>query len=905
MGAVFFPRRKDNTIMKRFIAYLTLAVSGLLMIGATVTSIFVQSKSNIEYSDGRALVYRLSDTTSIEDHPALEDNPQAAKEIAAVMEERLKTAQVSNYDITTIGNDTIKVVLSEQTEENYFQIKTFLSFNGVFALGTETNTYATGDEFLTSEKIYIDFIRDYPTVVIPVDYENENFKAVIEEAKRINDTGDDGPISGRKDARPANDDEEEGKTYVYLAYNFVEGEDRFSEMISGNEDYNAKKAEKLLIKFDIGQIWFDDTEKSIASAIDVDPDGDGNTSYTDIKNATNKARFYTNLLNSEKLDYNVTFIYENIVPAYFESLISYGTKATIAWSRTLIAGIIGIAIINLLLVVFYRWGAVTIATFAIGSSFLGLLFSLIFSVELTLSGIVGFISVIIASISSGIIYMTKVKEECYRGRSLKKANFEGSKKSLLPIVDIHVALIVIGAVIYWLGGTAMISFAAAAVFGGLVSLLLNTLGLKGMMWLLTNTTKFIGKYEIIGVDQKKIPDLMNEEKQSYFGPYQDKDFTKQKKPIGIAAIVIALASTIAMISFGAVQGQLFNHGKNHSEYNYVYFETHAINVSEGTTPTALDSAYVRGVLDNTFYYINGNSGDAKLISYELETEYRRTEIELEESGTVEVTYIYYVAKLDSTLALDVDGYIDYRDIHVEGTLENIFLEYFETQTDDTIATASFKVGERMIITTPESGWVISAVSIAVGFLTLYFLLRYRLSRGLTSLLITALTGAVTLGFYVLTRVIVAETAIFALPLVIFITLLMSVIFMDKDREMAKDDFVRSKDNSYEKRNEIMSKANSLAFAPILLVGLLAGYLAIDFFGFGPSGSSLIYLLVLIGIALGALFVTTLFGPLAQLLFKWFSRTNIKIAKPKKKKKLEVKTKKSAEPEEAIFIGIND
>ncbi len=872
--------------MRRFAAYLTLAISGLIMVGVTFSSTLVQANSNIEYSDGRALVYRLSKENGDE---LTQEDEGASKEMASVMESRLKTAKVSNYDIVTEGDDTLKIVLAQNTEEGYNQVRAYLAFDGTFALGTDTNVMAIGDEFMTSSKAYVSFIKDYPTVVIPINKDSEAFKAVITEAKKINETAN-GEGDGALNVRKADDTK---KTYVYLAYNFVKDEDLISQMIEGNADYDAKKAEKLLIKFDISQIWFDDTETSIATAVEIDSDGDGSYSYTDIKNGTQKANFYCNLLNAEHLDYKVTFLYEYGVPAYFENIIDYNMQATVAWSRTFIAALVGIAIIALLLAVFYRWGAVTIGTFAIGSCYIGLLISLVFSAEFNIAGVIAYLAVAIASIASGVIYMTKLKEECYRGRSLKKANSEASKKSLLPIVDIHVALIVIGACAYWLGGASMVTFAAVVVFGGLASLLLNTLGLKGMMWLLTNTTKFTGNYEVIGVDSNKVPNLLNEEKQSYYGPYDGKDFTKKKKPVGIIAAILFVGSLAGMIAFGAINGSLFNHGSDNTEMNYIYFETK-------TAIGGMDSAYVQGLLDNTHVYVNGADSEATLLKYDLQQTYTRTDTE----DDVTVTYTYLVCSIDSSYETSLEGYIDYKGFHEEGTLDTLFTSFIENHAEDSQATASFKVGERANITVPESSWVIIATAVASGFMWIYFILRYRLSRGLTSLIITGMTGGIALGFFVLTRIIASEALIYALPLIVFVTMVMEVIFMNKDREMAKDDFVRTKDNSYAHRNEIMVKATALSFAPILAVTVLAGYLAIDFFGFGPTATSLIFGVALIGIIIGALLVTTLYGPISQFFFKIFSRVNININRPKKKKKVETKSK-TAEPEEAVFIGIND
>ena len=58
------------------------------------------------------------------------------------------------------------------------------------------------------------------------------------------------------------------------------------------------------------------------------------------------------------------------------------------------------------------------------------------------------------------------------------------------------------------------------------------------MWLDANASSAQGKYNLFGVDQTKVPNLSNEEKQSYFGPYAEKDFTKKSK---LATIISGIA----------------------------------------------------------------------------------------------------------------------------------------------------------------------------------------------------------------------------------------------------------------------------------------------------------------------------------------------------------------------------
>ena len=86
--------------MRRLWSHIVLAATSLLMVGATFATVVTNIDSNIEYSPGRELVFRVSakgddgNPTDAElDKSALSD----VQQIAETMEERLKTANVSRY----------------------------------------------------------------------------------------------------------------------------------------------------------------------------------------------------------------------------------------------------------------------------------------------------------------------------------------------------------------------------------------------------------------------------------------------------------------------------------------------------------------------------------------------------------------------------------------------------------------------------------------------------------------------------------------------------------------------------------------------------------------------------------------------------------------------------------------
>lgn len=861
--------------MRRFIAYLSLAAASLVTVGATFTAAFTKTQTNLDFANGKELVFRISNLDETE-----VDGTDGVNEIASIMEERLEKFGATRYEVVTEGEDTIKVNVGETYSDQYEQIKTYLTFNGSFALGTETDVIATGEEFLAEGKdSYVTFSGVYPTIVIPVNPDNDQFKAVIAEANELQDQSSGNSEEG-----------EEAKTFVYLAHNFDVEKDTISELIQGNENFNEDKADKLLMQFAISSIWLNEEENAIATMVDIDTDQDGSFSPTDVKKGNELANYYVNLLNSDALPYEVTFIYEAEIAPLYENLISLDNHRTIAFSNLFIATLFAIVIISLLLAVFYRLGAIAVGVLTILTTYGALLLNLLFSVPFNVASVIGLIGVATISLISGVIYLTKVKEECYHGRTLKKANTEGAKKALLPIVDINVVLIIVGACFYWLGGSLLTSLAASFVFGGLVSIVLNTLGLKLLMWLLTNTTAFVGKYGVIGVEKDKVPNLMNEEKQTYFGPFQDKDFTTKKKPAGIIFTVLALAGLIGSITFGVLNnGALFNQGDYSKDTTYLYVET-------TTKDSAITQSYVEDVLDDTYV------GDSKINVSSIHT-YTREETEEE----VVTTYTYIVATLSDKYNYETVATIkdEGGNTLYEGSLESIFANVIENSEIDTNATSSFKVGTKVNRQQPNINWILIASSVAVGFTFVYLLLRYGISRALTSLLGFVLVSLTTIGFFVLTRIVVLNDLLIALPLIIVIASALAIIHGDKEKDIIKEDFSRTKDSSSDHRKELMLKANPLSAGPILTSLILVLFIAVNFFGIGVENMAMTFVFIIIASGLAGIFVTTLLGPISSFIYRLFKRINMPKIERKSKKVKKAKKVKSGEPEEAIFIGMND
>ena len=897
--------------MRRLWSYVILTGASLVLMGTTFTNVFKRSTSNIEYSDGREMVFRISEKDPDVELREKDDNGKTPAEvISASMIERLDSLSVTNYQVSTESYDTVKVTLKQDTDSNYVNVQNLMTFDGSLALSSKLDDFLVNSEqnehFLTG-KAFMETKENIPSVNIPV---GDNFSSLYDIVKKYKE---DNNTDAAESTTNGEGDEAETtyNYYLYLWHNYEDG-DTYSQTVESNEDYDARVAEKIFMRFDVeALIELEQEDKAIENLtayVNVQ-DANSNSQYeaNEVRKAFDTARYFVSLINCGGLDYKVTYLYSNNVPAMTETLLS--TEGNVLWTSTLRATIVCVAILSLLLVVFYRLGALSVITTTVASVFAGLGSIILFTAEFNAAGLIALCMVAVASLVCGVIYLTKVKDESYRGRSLKKANSEAAKKSLLPILDINVVLIIIGVFSYVFGSTIMRSFAIISVIGGLASLILNLLALRGFMWLATNTTKLQGKYEAFGIDSKHVPNVLKEEKQTYYGSYAEKDFTKKKLPIGIIAGLLFAGGLAAMITLGVLHnGVVYNNGGT-IQSSEIFIETDSKN-------TLITEESVRSILDNIYTYDKDES-KAKKLSGQISDIVYKTREDIGEDADDVINYTYYIVKLNTKLdnsktnayyvELDEEGKEigerDYSTIE-DGGVTALLTE--KMALVDSEAKADLKSVNTVSTQQPEFAPVIWGTLVGIAVSAFYLLLRYRLSRGLATFIVTTLVSGSVAGFFAYTFLAVTNYAVVVIPAVALFSLFISIMLMNRERELVIED--KAHDKSVENRNAIMVRATSLSYSAILLAAILGIYIGINFFGFGPAKNAWLFLILVVGVIVSVLFVTTLLGPTSQLFYKLFSKINTEKITAKfqrKKKKKATAVVRSAEPEERTFIGIND
>lgn len=135
-----------------------------------------------------------------------------------------------------------------------------------------------------------------------------------------------------------------------------------------------------------------------------------------------------------------------------------------------LAGIIGLSIVSLFLIAWYRLsGVIAVLSLALYVLIVLSVFKLI-PVVLTASGIAGFILSIGMAVDANILIFERIKEELGGGKSLAEAIEEGFRRAWPSIRDANITSLLTAIVLFWFGTSLVKGFALVFGLGVLTSM---------------------------------------------------------------------------------------------------------------------------------------------------------------------------------------------------------------------------------------------------------------------------------------------------------------------------------------------------------------------------------------------------------------------------------------------------
>ncbi len=883
--------------MRRLIAYISLAVA---LIAATALNLFAPIRhlnSNLEYSSGREFVYQISAKTDEQGNATDEVLADGAiDEIFDVMDQRMETFGVSEYQLAKEGEDIIRATASLPSDDQYNRLRVYLNYNANFTIriakDDETTAIADADQMFDNVQARIEYRGPYPFIVIPLSDPTWFQDNIVSVAQTIQEEEQTATEDGSQPELVDN-----AKIVIWSDFNA--DTDSYAAAQEDND-----MAGKLFLSFDYRSMFWDEDKSEIAVASPIDGYNEQNDYTTEqIKEASDTARYMVNVFNAGTLDYDVEFLFENrLIPASVESLLTFNEVDRVAASRTMIAAGLAFIFIFVVIGLIYRMPVfATISSFMVTMLGTFLLFNAI-AVEISTSAVIGFVFVGLLAIFGSVTYLSRFRNEVYRGRSFKKAHTEASRRSSIYNLDALILSLIVGVVTYFTAGPAVIGFGTVLIFGSIVGLVSILLHNSLLYWLLANNTSTQKCHKIYGVDDSKVANLLENEKPSYFGRFAGTNPNNKSKLYGgiFGAILLAGIATVSVFSF---IGNPLNLQVEDSNVTRIYFR-----VSENSS-VASNAEFSSPDQILSSITINGQAleliKDGDLVSYETH-DYATKTGEGENEITTNYTYLVYniegayTGNENVTYAFVNDAY------NLTGTMPLIDALNDITLQIDPLAQVSVNHVQKQAVS-PSLHSVVIVSLITVGFTSLYIAIRFGLAKGLANLLVTSSASLAVLLFFIATRISVHPlTAIGALVAVLVVALI-NIIIHNYQRDLSRDSFFRDMT-----RVDKQKLGLTMSLTPVYTVFILSAVAFIFFMAIAPYTISMVYTATLIAILVSLLAATRLNLMLETFFHAVIERVKMMTVKlPKSKRALHRENAKrnvrgrSNEPEEAILIGIND
>lgn len=319
----------------------------------------------------------------------------------------------------------------------------------------------------------------------------------------------------------------QGKNQLIIWLDFEEGKDSYEKELQ-------KPNPKFLSNPNVDQV-FNQTTVSIQ----------GN--FT-----TEEAKELANLLNAGALPVKLDEVYSTSVGATF------GEQAL---DLTVKAGIIGILLIFLFMILYYRLpGVIATVTLSIYIYLILLIFNLMNGV-LTLPGIAALILGVGMAVDANIITYERMKEEMKVGKSLRTAFKAGNKSSFMTILDANITTLLAGAVLFIYGTSSIKGFATMLIISILVSFITAVYGSRILLGLWVNSKIFKNKPEWFGVKRADIKDLAeNYDTQDLPTRFDRFDFVKHRNKFFILSAILITFGMIILAVFRLNLGIDFTSG---------------------------------------------------------------------------------------------------------------------------------------------------------------------------------------------------------------------------------------------------------------------------------------------------------------------------------------------------------
>ncbi|TPF15219.1 protein translocase subunit SecDF [Priestia megaterium] len=483
----------------RIVAFFLLVLLVFSTIGTTMTGITKDIKLGLDLQGGFEILYKVSPAKKgdVIDKKALNSTVEALRQ-------RVDVLGVSEPSIQIEGNDRIRVQLAGVTNQK--QARDLLS--------TQANLTFRD----VNDKVLMDG-TDLAQGGAKQSFDQSNQPSVslkLKNAKKFE------KITRELSQKPA------PNNLIVIWLDYEEGKDSYQ-----------KEATKQNPKY---------LSAASVSSVLTQPDVEISGGNFTVKSATQLAE----LLNAGSLPVKLDELYSTSVGAQF------GEEAL---HTTILAGIIGIGVIFLYMLFFYRLpGLIAVITLSF-YIYLNLVVFDWMHVVMTLPGIAALILGVGMAVDANIITYERIKDELKTGRSVISAYRAGNRRSLATIFDANITTMLAALVLFFYGQSSVKGFATTLMIGIVLSFVTAVYGTRLLMSLLVNSRWFDKKPGYFGVKKEQIHDLSKDDGTTVLPTAWDKiDFVKYRKAFFTFSSVLVIIGIISVAVFRLNLGIDFTSG---------------------------------------------------------------------------------------------------------------------------------------------------------------------------------------------------------------------------------------------------------------------------------------------------------------------------------------------------------
>lgn len=243
--------------------------------------------------------------------------------------------------------------------------------------------------------------------------------------------------------------------------------------------YDTENGNAPIIAFELddegSQIFADYTAEHIGEVLSIELDGSVLTAPTIQSAITGGSGVITGFSSIEDAQTTANLILSGALPldiTLIESSVVSPTLGIGALDSSVLAGIIGVILIMLFMIVVYRVpGVVADMALCIYILIVFYALALVPGVQLTLPGIAGILLGIGMAVDGNVIIFERLREELKGGRSIQSACQRGYKNALSSIIDSNVTTIIAALVLMYFGTGSVKGFAMTLFIGVVASMI--------------------------------------------------------------------------------------------------------------------------------------------------------------------------------------------------------------------------------------------------------------------------------------------------------------------------------------------------------------------------------------------------------------------------------------------------